>query len=108
MNGCAGVLALVDPDGCVRRVTFLGSGCPEFLRLPALEASAPWGLVVLAPHRSSACSSNWMDRSARAEARGLAADGLVYLLAPVGAPRRARGVQARAGLTVGCCRAIRP
>ncbi|HEX6106087.1 MAG TPA: hypothetical protein VFZ26_10925 [Gemmatimonadales bacterium] len=97
MSDCPGLLDLLHPDGLAGRVGVVGEGCPDRLRPDAREAAPPWDLAIVAPSASEARSGGWTERAATHTERSMAAEGLVYVLAPPRARARLALALARRG-----------
>jgi len=94
------VLEFLLPDGRADTVGVLGSGTPSLLRPPSPPVEPPWDIIVVAPSEREARSRSWADATARAAARSVSSDGLVYVLAPVITRIRLGHALRQAGLSV--------
>jgi len=92
------VLELLLPDGHASAIAVLGSGCPPLLGPPSPSVEPPWDLVVVAPCEGESRSRSWVDATARAAARSVSDDGLVYVLAPMATRLRLGKILRQAGL----------
>ena len=100
MSGGRGLIELLHPLGAVAQATVLGSACPSRLSPAETAWRAPWDLAVLAPSADEADSPGWIAGAVSELTTSLAADGLVYLLAPPAARRRISRALESAGLPV--------
>jgi hypothetical protein len=99
MSPTPSLLELLHPDGTAGSVTVMGDACPDALRPAGAPGAPPWGVILVAPSPRQGRSAPWIEQTAGAAARGLAADGLVYLLAGALARWRLARALRRAGLT---------
>ncbi|CAA9524899.1 MAG: hypothetical protein AVDCRST_MAG79-441 [uncultured Thermoleophilia bacterium] len=92
---------LLHPDGPPARCAIWGDACPDALRPERLRPrGAPVDVIVLAPAPHEFAEPGWLEDAAAGAAAVLAPDGLVCLIAPRRARRRARGLLRDAGLAV--------
>jgi hypothetical protein len=85
----------------VARVLVLGDRCPAALIPPtALEVTGGADLALIAPSPAQVGEHGWLEQTADAAARRLAADGFAYALVPRGARTQARRILRAAGLVL--------
>lgn len=96
------LLELLLPAGRADRVLALGSGCPARLSPPPAgeEGPASAELVVLAPTHEESRDRDWLARGVEVCGAALAADGLVYVMAPPGSRRTVRDLLRDRGIGI--------